>query len=298
MSLPIISPELVQQKLKEKRNIPTLPTTFTELVRLTSDPNTSLHELATVVAYDPTLMASVLRVANSSIYGLKEPVPDLSTAVLYLGMAEIRRAALAVGSFELFMGKGKTETYLKDLWVHSLATGLLSQQIASLGGFDFSEEAYIAGLLHDFGKLFFATAFTKEYLALRKEIQENQAEGLQLEKESFGMTHLEVLESIGMDWKLPPRVFHVALNHHAPETSEPENRMISLCIGISNIFAHHMLNDEPVQNRMGQTEAWLNEIREGSSQPGELTLEAIAEILMDQSGELRCYEEVTSRPLQ
>lgn len=288
----------VKELLKKKDNIPTLPTTFTELVRATSDPNTSLTELATLIAYDPTLMANVLRVANSSFMGLKQPVSELSTAVLYLGMAEIRKAALAVGSFELFTGKGYSASYLKDIWIHSLATGLISQNIASIAKFDFSEQAYIAGLLHDFGKLFFATSFSQSYAELRSDVVLKKGETLPLESQMFGLNHLQVTEDIGKEWKLPTALLQVAMHHHDPEKAPEEYRLISLCVATSNVLAHHMINDEPVEHRIGQAQTWLAEIAKNAPNPDSLSFSEVGSILTDEAEELRCYEEITTRPLK
>jgi HD-like signal output (HDOD) protein len=297
MSLTKVDHAEVRKRLQKKENIPTLPTTFTELVRATSDPNTSLTELATLIAYDPTLMASVLRVANSSFMGLKEPVNELSTAVLYLGMSEIRRAALAVGSFDLFTGKGYTASYLKDIWVHSLATGLISQNIASIAQFDFSEEAYIAGLLHDFGKLFFATSYSKEYADLRAQVVLKKEETLNLETQTLGLNHLQVIEDIGKEWKLPTKILQVAIHHHDPLQADEQFQLISLCVATSNILAHHMINDEPVEHRMPQAQMWLAQIAAKAKHPEQLTFQEIGSVLTEEAEELRCYEEVTSKPL-
>jgi HD-like signal output (HDOD) protein len=297
MSSSITEYSEVRKRLQKKENIPTLPTTFTELVKATSDPNTSLTELATLIAYDPTLMASVLRVANSSFMGLKDPVNDLSTAVLYLGMSEIRRAALAVGSFDLFTGKGYAASYLKDIWVHSLATGLISQNIASIAQFDFSEEAYIAGLLHDFGKLFFATSYSKEYADLRSNVVLQKGDTLTLEKQVFGLNHLEVIQDIGNEWKLPPRILQVAVHHHDPLKSDEQYHLISLVVATSNILAHHMINDEPVESRMAQAQEWLAVIASKAKFPDQLTFQEVGSILTEEAEELRCYEEITTRSL-
>jgi len=301
MQIATVSHPEVKSRLARRENVPTLPAIFTQLVRATSDPDTSLHELATIITYDPALMASVLRVANSSFMALKEPVQDLPSAVLCLGMVEIRRAVLAVGSFKMLFGGRTQAAYLKDIWIHSVATAFISQQLAIVGRFEIEEEAYVAGLMHDLGKLFFASAYPKVYADLRERVADGEGEGLVLEKETFGLNHVEVAAELGTHYKLPPSVIEVGLHHHDPLKAGDAARMLVLCIAIANIMAHHILVDEPVQDRLVQLRTWLLELSTKSGNPvfaeleevsPQMTLEAISPLLALRADEILDYTEM------
>jgi HD-like signal output (HDOD) protein len=272
------NPTAVRACLGRRQSLPTLPTTFSKLMSVASNPNANLLELVEIIAYDPILMANVLRVANSSYMGLKEPVEDLSAAILYLGMSEIKRIALSVGSFDLFRSKGVSSDFLRNIWVHSLTTALISQQLANAAQFEFAEEAYLPGLLHDLGKLFFATFYPAIYAPLRLEVSEGRGEGLALETTIFGMTHVDAVVELCEHWKLPPKIATVAKNHHDPCVISTEERMLGLCVALANVLAHQALADEPMENRLPQAEEWMKELAAATKRPeafGPDTLQAI-----------------------
>src|SRR5947207_1431995 len=112
MSLTILDPLGVKGRLEKQESLPTLPTIATELIHLASDPFSSLHSLAEIIACDPIVTATVLRIANSSFMGLKTPVNDLPNSVLYLGMSQIRRIALAATTSDLFSPDGFANEFL------------------------------------------------------------------------------------------------------------------------------------------------------------------------------------------
>jgi HD-like signal output (HDOD) protein len=216
MELTVLNHAAVRACLARRQSLPTLSTSFSRLVELAANPNVEMLDLAETIASDPVVMANVLRVANSSYMGLQRPVDDLPSAIIYLGMGEVKRIALSVGSLDVFRVKREGGVLLKRIWLHSLLTGLISQQIAALGQFDFVDDAYYSGLLHDLGKLFFSLFFSSVYTSLRQEVMAGRGEGLILEQHVFGMTHVDAAEDLCRHWKLPAKIASVAWKHHDP----------------------------------------------------------------------------------
>ena len=282
----------VRACLGRRQSLPTLPTTFSKLMQVARDPNASLVELAEIISCDPILMANVLRVANSSYMGLHEPVEDLSAAILYLGMAEIKRIALSVGSFDVFGRKGISSDFLRNIWVHSLTTGLISQQLAHAAHYEFAEDAYLAGLLHDLGKLFFATFYSEVYAQVRIEVAEGRSDGIELESQIFGFSHLDAAAELCSHWKLPQKVASIASTHHDPSSSS--DRLFSLCIAAANVLAHKVIADEPVEHRLPQAQAWLAELSANSSNPGCLGPEELENILQTEAQRAKRFEGVAA----
>jgi putative nucleotidyltransferase with HDIG domain len=290
-----LEPQHVRARLKSKKHLNTLPTTFIKVLNITSNPNSSFMELATVIAYDPVLMANVLRVANSSHFALNVPADDLATAVVYLGTTEIRRIALAVGSFNIFVQKGAVSPYLKNVWVHSLTTALISQQLAAFCGFEFADEAYVVGLLHDIGKAFFASSYPEIYGPLLGQIARGKGDGLELEKKVFGMTHLDVAWDLCEFWKLPSKVWHVATNHHDPSTASEEEQLLSKCVAIANVFAHETLNDTPLSpEKLAKARFWLRDLLDCVPEDNKTSPDILESILVREAKELSQCDRVTS----
>jgi HD-like signal output (HDOD) protein len=282
----------VKTCLNKRQNLPTLPHTFASIVAAISDPNSSLLDLAELIACDPTLTANVLRIANSSFMALREPVEDLPTAILNLGVFEIRRAALSVGAFEVFKLKAGSARSLENIWLHSLATGFISQQIATIGKFEFVDDAYLAGLLHDIGKIFFATFYADNYAELREEIIQGKGEGIILETKTFGMTHTYAAAGMCEHWKLPGKTSAAAIHHHDPSKLEGDERTICLCVSIANVLAHLTVRDEPGEPSIPKAREWLKELAEISREADLLNFDDLVPIALLEAERARYFEEI------
>lgn len=292
MSLQPINHAVVRDCLNKRQNLPTLPHTFASIVAAISDPNSSLLDLAELIACDPTLTANILRIANSSFMALREPVEDLPTAILNLGVFEIRRAALSVGAFEVFKLKAGSARSLENIWLHSLATGFISQQIATIGEFEFVDDAYLAGLLHDIGKIFFATFYPDSYAQLRDEIIQDKGEGLALEEKVFGMTHIYAAAAMCEHWKLPLKTSSVVIHHHDPSKLQGKEREICLCVSVANVLAHITVRDEPGERFISKAKEWLNELSEMSRRTDLLNFDDLVPIALLEAERARYFEEI------
>jgi HD-like signal output (HDOD) protein len=280
-----LDPKAVRQNLARKERLPTLPATYTKLIKIMGDPNATIVELTQIIQHDPVLTANVLKVANSAYAGGGgEPIEDLSFAIFRLGMKEIGKIALSVGYFDVFASKtrGVSEDFLKNLWTHSTAVALLGWRIAMLGRFEFEKDAYLVGLLHDMGKLFFATTYTAIYASLCKAVASGDGDTLTLESATFGLNHLEAAQSLCEFWKLPPIVVEMATRHHDPMSMEESARPLGLCLSAANVFAHHLIQDQPVNDRWELALGWLQELSMQAANPEQLQYEALEPLLLQE----------------
>lgn len=271
-------PQLLRSSLDKIQILPTLPSVVSALIALGADPKSSLTEIIQVISYDPVATASVLRLANSSYMGLKNPIPDLPSAVFHLGIGEIRRMANEIKTSDVFAPGGETNEYFRKLWLHSLITAFIGHSIATSGGFDFNEEAYAGGLLHDFGKLYFATSFPEQYAPICEQVVKGRGDSRDFEKEVFGLNHLDIAAILFKQWHFPASLIAVATRHHEPGRMEGESRPLVLCIAAANVLAHYALADEP-GDFLARAEDWLTELSESSSQPEAMGTDYIQAIL-------------------
>lgn len=277
--MPDIAPldhKAVRKGLSQKEKLPTLPTTYTELVRVMGDPSSTVVELSEIIMHDPSITANVLRVANSAFMGNQEKIEDISKAVFILGQKEIGDIALSVGYFDVFASKAKgiSEDFLKNIWTHSAATAMIGNKIAQVGCFDFVKDAYLCGLMHDVGKLFFASTYTSTYAEIRSAVAAG-ADGLDLEKKVFGVTHLEVANELCKHWKMPDTVRHSAVHHHDPTKPPAEFQPLVFCIGAANVIAHELVKDEPIDNRLEYGHSLLTGLAGTSTNAEFLTFDSL-----------------------
>jgi HD-like signal output (HDOD) protein len=281
MDSEVLSPGSVRVALSRKESLPTLPATYTRLIRATANPNSSVSDLVEIITYDPILAGNVLHVANSAFAGLTEPVANLADAIMFLGIHEVSRIALSVGYFDVFATSGLSADFIKNIWFHSIAVALTSWRIASIGQFSFADDGYVAGLLHDIGKLFFATSFTKVYTGVRVRVAK-EGNGLVFENEAFGLTHVEAGHELSQFWNLSPKVIEIVTCHHDPSKARDELKDLVLCVSAANIFVHELVQDEPIGNRLADAQEWFASLRSRAVHPEFFDLAKIRPILVQE----------------
>lgn len=183
------------------------------------DPEATPAKIASVVALEPSLTVRVLRVANSSLYGLRQKVATIDRAVLVLGLAAVRSVA-AAACFDrgVLRGARKLATDLDALHLHSLATAVAAESLANLHDKGRSSEAFIAGLLHDLGVLIQLRLDGGDVQALHDEMRsangasEPRPAAIAIPHERCSCVTLEA-------WGLPPALVAATRHHHAPHAA-------------------------------------------------------------------------------
>jgi putative nucleotidyltransferase with HDIG domain len=193
--------------------VPPYPAVAMRVGQLVRRHDYGLDEVAKLVASDQSLAADALRCANSSFYARGVPVSSLQQAVSRIGAQEVARLAIASGLGGHARAPGPLAGLKRRVWLEALATAGLCQELAKRRGLG-AEEAFVCGLLHDFGKVI-AIACIEEILAARAE----HARPLPLEY-WLGVVeryHVELGLVLAARWELPPLVSDVISLHHSDD---------------------------------------------------------------------------------
>jgi HD-like signal output (HDOD) protein/CheY-like chemotaxis protein len=139
--------------------LPSVPTAFQEILACLQDPAASLADAARIISRDVAMTANIMKMVNSAFFGSRRPVTTTNRAVAYLGMDTLGALVLGHSVFQSGVATGIAEFSLERLWQHSLRTGAAAQAIALSENFSAgkADEAFLAGVLHDVGKVVFAT---------------------------------------------------------------------------------------------------------------------------------------------
>ena len=130
-----------------------LPHIFTEINRVISDPRSSAVHVAAVISNDPNLTARLLRIVNSAFYGFPAKIDTISRAVTVLGSKELSTLALGTSVLNIFNDIPADLVDMKSFWEHSVACGTAARMIGSYKNIANSERLFVAGLLHDIGRI-------------------------------------------------------------------------------------------------------------------------------------------------
>jgi len=185
-------------------------------------------QIADVIRRDPSMTTRLLRMVNSVYYGLSTPVGSIEEAVFYLGVHQIRRLAVLTPVIEdLQKLAGRSPFPWRDFWRHCIATAVLTRQ--SLGDVqpNTDETDYVAGLLHDVGKLVIASAFSEYFEHIQARLREPGAELLPVEQAVLGYDHCELGALYLSLHKLPEATIQTVRYHHRPLCAGSDARLVA-----------------------------------------------------------------------
>ncbi len=217
--------------------VPPYPAVAFKIEKLIRGGDYGLDELAKLVSSDQVLSADVLRVSNSAMYARGAPVNSVKAAVARIGAKDVARLALAFGLGAAVGAGGVLAPLRRKVWMDSLASAALCQVLGKGRGLA-PDEAFSAGLLHDFGKVV-ALACIEELLHRREDFApKTEAEWTEI----VDRYHVELGVVMAARWDLPPVMADVISLHHADATSAAADRkMVDLVVAVDEVIA--MLGD-------------------------------------------------------
>lgn len=215
--------------------MPSLSTTVSKVLEICSRTDTSPNDLNKVISLDPVLTGQVLKLINSAYYSLVNKVTSLTRAIIMLGLNTVKNLALSTAVIRC-VGQAKKSKALpiKDFWAHSIAVGVMAKLLAVERGLPPAEreEYFVAGLLHDLGKI----PFGDEYTDVLAQAKREQLPLVQLEKQCLEIDHEEIGEMIASKWKLNAVITDAICHHHAPELADPAHQSLVATIALADFY--------------------------------------------------------------
>lgn len=224
------------------RNLPSLPAVVVELLQSMDNEDADTRQLAEKLSRDQALSAKVLRLANSSFYGLRGKVVSINDAIVVLGLHGVRTLATAAAVTGVFSAKlaASGSIYGMDVfWRHSIAVALFAKALARHKKLN-EGNAFTAGLLHDIGRLALACCFPAHLAAVEADRVATGDSWLAAERRVLGFNHAEVGALLADYWSFPPLLSQTIGLHHAPESCD------EALVGVVNLadFLGHRLLDQ------------------------------------------------------
>ncbi len=186
-------------------------------------------QIAEIIRRDPSLTARLLRLVNSVYYGLSSPVNTIEEAVFYLGVREIRQLVVVTPVIDDFQRLTRQCDFpWREFWQHCIGTALLTREItAAIQLPGDNESDYVAGLLHDIGKLVMAWSFPDHFAEIHRQAIQTRRDLIEIENEVLGMDHAELGALYLERHRLPEVMIKTARFHHQPEKAEGFERIVA-----------------------------------------------------------------------
>lgn len=219
------------------RKMPSLSTTVGKVMEICSRTDASPNELNKVISLDPVLTGQVLKLINSAYYSLVNKVTSLTRAITMLGMNTVKNMALSTAIIRTVAGSKKSKALpTKHFWAHSIGAGVSAKLLGEAKGMPVMEreELFVAGLLHDLGKV----PFGDEYIEVLDIARKEQRVLQQVELDVMGIDHQEVGLMIAEKWKLNEVITSCITSHHNIESLQGDQGQLVGLVALGNIYAN------------------------------------------------------------
>ncbi len=252
------APEEVQARIEklllEVDELPSIPETLMEILKVLDDPDSGPSDLGEVIRLDAPLMARILRLANSPYYSSRGDITDINRCVTVLGYRTVRQVAICVSVATSVMSAvaevGGGLDY-RELWRHSVITAAVSKYLGRLAGYPDPEELFTSGLLHDMGKFVLEIHAPTRYsqlIAARTECARSLSD---METEEFGFDHGTLGAAFGRSWRFPEVLTRSCAEHHNPphdvRADRGDDRAVAL-VALADYLANSI---EPCRSDLG-----------------------------------------------
>ncbi len=229
----------IQQKLVAMVDkMPAFSSSVTKILQLTSDINCAPKELVQVIDHDPVMTIKILKLVNSAYFGLPQKIVSIKHGIVYVGINTIKNLALTIAAMGMLPKKTASGFNMSEFLLHSLGTATLAKLLSQRLGVPSRESAdyFVAGLLHDFGKVVFAQFMPVE---MEQALQRAASDGTSLyvaERLEIGADHSEVGGMLGEKWQLPQELVTSIKEHHEPSSEANEATQMRDCVLAANLL--------------------------------------------------------------
>ena len=258
--------------LKSVKELPPMPQVVIKAQELIADSKADAKKIAGIIETDQSIATKVLKVANSSYYGMSGKISSISHASVVLGHEILGEVVTLAGAEGILDGKLPGYGYdSKDLWKHSLAVAFGSKIIANLKNPDLAKEAHMAGLIHDVGKIILDCYIVEKKEEIESFLEKEEKTFLDAESQYFGFNHAQIASEVCKKWNFPESLNFAINYHHRPGNSDGNE----LC------YILHMADYIAILSGIGyDSDDTLYELEEGTMNYLNITNEDVSEIVL------------------
>ena len=221
--------ERVKKLIEKVQGLPTLPTMLNSINQMILNPRTSAKEVSQIISSDPALTSKVLRVVNSSFYGFPNRITTITHAIVILGFNTIKSIVLSSTIFDVFRrGTKPGEFDRTEFWKHSIGCGAAAKVLGRRISYPMLEELFIAGLLHDVGKIVLDQYLPEKFGEVGALVRARDILIVEAEMSVLGVTHADVGAWLFEKWNLSKGLVDAVRHHHNPALAGESQRFAEI----------------------------------------------------------------------
>ena len=247
-------------------SLPPLPHSYSRLMDALESDDVTMEKVGELISQDMGMATTVLKLVNSAFFGLPSQVASPSQAVSLLGLDIIKGLVLSQGLFETLKIQRVPGMSFEKLWQHCQAVGCMAKQIMQVEGQDRSltDQAFIAGIMHDVGKLVLATVKAREYATVIEAVRRSNRPVMDVERKVFGVTHGEIGAYLLGLWGVQEALVGAIALHNNPVYASAlgggSGRLLLAAVHAANVFEHEFRVINPGYARPGLDQGFLNDV--------------------------------------
>ncbi|MCE5314487.1 MAG: HDOD domain-containing protein [Armatimonadota bacterium] len=226
-----------------KIDLPSMPATLARIIQITNKSDSTAEQLSKTVMLDQSLSTKVLRLANSAYFGRRNKAENITEAVVTLGFGSVRNLAASASVVEALFPKRMFPGFnWQDMWSHSVTCAVAAESIYScMAGHvaGNNESAFLAGLLHDVGKLIIARALPQRFLQIVEACRDYNFEMVRAENNILSTTHCKIGFDLAQQWDFPEKISAGIAYHHIPEDA-CEHEDLARAVHAGNLLAKRL----------------------------------------------------------
>ncbi len=255
----LLQNEEIRSLASKLNNLPSVPKLYADLNRILASEKASTEQVARLVEQDPAMCAKILQLVNSSFFGFPQKIKSVRSAIAYIGTNMLKNLALSAGIFRPGEAHAPSAAFLEALQAHSMFVAALSTKLLQEKDDLKVEDAFIAGILHDLGKLVLAVELREEYALLLKDDQDAKFSISEAERQVFRVSHAEIGAYVIGIWGLPYPIVEAVAYHHSPSLIAPEGRGLLDAVFIADCLFYETSGQNPAKAEFysNQLDAYL-----------------------------------------
>ena len=220
-------------------DLPTLPNIVMKVNNLLRDHNTSVKELGKTIETDQAMVSKILRLVNSAFYGFRSKIRNIPHAIIILGFSNVRNALVSVSIMKAFSEKKAFEGFeITEFWKHSVAVAVISRYLSEQTRLDSPDDCFVAGLLHDIGKVVLSQHFTELFGQAWKSVKEDGLSFYEAEKKLLPVNHAQIGGYLAGRWRFPVGLID-SITHHHEISKHVSNLNQLMIVHVANTMANN-----------------------------------------------------------